>query len=67
MLKKNELENNLNISMERAEFVAKIFRLNGIRKNRIIIFDAKSSRPSGIQLDGGNKENRRVDINVLNE
>jgi len=62
---KSELKFNLKISIERAEFIATILKLNGIDKSRIIILDAKSSRPGGIELESGNKENRRVDLDLF--
>ena len=57
-----ELESNPNISLERAKFVADILKLNGIDKDRIVIFDAKSNRPNGAGIQ---KENRRVDLDIF--
>ncbi|TBV25032.1 hypothetical protein DMZ43_14270 [Meridianimaribacter sp. CL38] len=60
-----EIENKPNLSLERAEFIKAIFIKNGIEKNRIEILDAKYDRPFGPKMESGNKENRRVDFEII--
>src|SRR5690606_14336948 len=62
-----EIKNKPNLSLERAEFIKAIFIKNGIEKNRIEILDAKYDRPFGPKMESGNKENRRVDFEIIAE
>lgn len=63
---KSELNINEKISLERANFVAEIFKLNGINKKRIIVIDAKAKRNYGVERDSENQINRRVDLEIIN-
>lgn len=60
-----EIENKPKLSLERAEFIKAIFMKNGVEKNRIEILNAKFDRPNGPKLKNGNKENRRVDFEII--